>query len=140
MHYGGHDYLTTAKSISSTSAITVTSMIFLGMIFGSPLSGWLSDTLKKRKLPMIVGAVLSFIIILIVYYTHTHNGVYLGCLFFLIGLCTGTQVISYPYFVEVSSPHITATSASLGSTIIVSSGAIFQPLFGYLLQQHAIHA
>ena len=134
----GHDYLTTAKSISSTSAITVTSMIFLGMIFGSPLSGWLSDTLKKRKLPMIVGAVLSFIIILIVYYTHTHNGVYLGCLFFLIGLCTGTQVISYPYFVEVSSPHITATSASLGSTIIVSSGAIFQPLFGYLLQQHAI--
>lgn len=134
----GHDYLVTAKGVSSAAATEITSMIFLGMIFGSPISGWLSDVLKRRKLPMIVGAVLSLVIALVIYYTQSHNTTYLAVLFFLMGFLPGTQVIVYPYFIEVNPKHLTATSASLGSMIVMAAGAIFQPLFGYILEQHAI--
>ena len=87
---------------------------------------------------MIVGAVLSLVIALLIYYTHSHNTAYLATLFFLMGFLPGTQVIVYPYFIEVNPKHLTATSASLGSMIIMAAGAIFQPLFGYILEQHAL--
>lgn len=133
----GQDYLVGAKNVSHSAAANIVSLIFLGMIFGSPISGWISDKLKRRKAPMIVGAILSLLVVILIYVAHTNNVTYLSVLFFLLGFFPGTQVLSYPYFIEVNPRHITATSASLGSLIIMSCGYVFGLLFGWVTNQNA---
>jgi hypothetical protein len=55
--------------------------------------------------------------------------------FFLLGLFSASQIITYPLIIESNPSHITASSESLSATLIMSCGAIFQPLFGYILQK-----
>ena len=135
----GQQYLIHAKHIPASSAANIISLIFLGMVIGSPLSGWLSDKIRRRKLPLIIGAILSLIVALAIYTTPSHNVVYLSVLFFLLGIIPSTQVIVYPYLVEVSPLHITSTSTSLGATIIMSSGFIWGILFGFISNHGAHH-
>lgn len=133
----GQQYLVHIKGISIGNAADMVSLIFLGMVIGSPISGWLSDKIKLRKTPMIIGAVLSFIIAMAICTTTSHSIAYLSVLFFLLGIIPSTQVISYPYLVEVNPLHITSTSTCLGATIIMSSGFIWTMLFGWISNRHA---
>jgi MFS family permease len=108
----------------------------LGMIFGSPAFGWISDRLSLRKLPMITGAVLSLITIVIVMFVPHLSYCSLLVLFFLLGFFPGSQVITYPLIIEITPKRLTASAESLAATLIMSAGAIFQPLYGYIMQQH----
>ena len=54
-------------------------------------------------------------------------------LFFLIGFITSTQVLSYPTIAELNSPLITGSAISVVSLLIMASGFICQPLFGWLM-------
>lgn len=136
----GKEYLHRVKGLSNAHAAVVASMIFLGMIVGSPLSGWISDRLKRRKMPMILGAILTLITVLVIIYVQPLSYTQLVSLFFLLGLFSGAQVISYALVIESNPLHITASSTALAATLIMASGAIFQPLFGYLLEHFGTHS
>ena len=64
-------------------------------------------------------------------------------LFFLLGLFTSTQVISYALVAESSSPAMTATAVSVVSIITQGGYLIYQNLFSVLLthqgSMHYIH-
>ena len=64
----GSWYLVQAQHLNRLEASYVTSMIFIGMVIGSPVIGWISDTLGKRKMPMIIGAIASLAVILAIMY------------------------------------------------------------------------
>jgi MFS family permease len=132
----GKDYLIRSHGLTPTHASTCASLIFLGMIFGSPAFGWISDRLSLRKLPMITGAVLSLITIVIVMFVPHLSYCSLLVLFFLLGFFPGSQVITYPLIIEITPKRLTASAESLAATLIMSAGAIFQPLYGYIMQQH----
>lgn len=132
----GQEYLVGAKGISHAKAADIISLIFFGMIIGSPVMGYISDKLRRRKVPMIIGATLSCAVTLVIYSTHSPNTIYLAILFFLLGLFTSSQVLSYAYFIEANPRHITTTSAGLGTTIIMSCGFVFGLLFGWITNQH----
>jgi hypothetical protein len=57
-------------------------------------------------------------------------------MFFLLGLITSAQVISYPVVVESNSSMVTSVATSCISMSCLGGGAIIQPLFGYLLTLH----
>ena len=52
----------------------------------------------------------------------------------LLGFFSSTQVIVYPMVIELNPHAITGCSQALTATIVMACGAIFQPLFGTLLQ------
>ena len=56
-------YLMDVHGFSKIDATYITSMLFVGMIFGSPLVGWISDRIGSRKLPMTVGAIASLVLV-----------------------------------------------------------------------------
>lgn len=129
----GSMYLVQIQHFSLTSATSITGMIFVGTIFGSPIMGIISDQLQNRKLPMIVGSILSLVLILILIYDTKLSYFQFLILFFAIGFTTSAQVIAYPVVAE-SNPHtLTATSASIICSMILLSGAITQPLSGKIL-------
>ncbi len=132
-------YLTQVHQLGKTQASLVAMMIFLGTIIGSPLVGWFSDFIGRRRLPMIIGAVLSLLVLLIIMFTPILNFYSLLILFLLLGFFTSTQIISYPLIAESNPRHLTGTSTSLASILIMGGGAVFQPLFGWLIDLHWDH-
>ncbi len=88
---------------------------------------------------MIAGALISLALVLrIIYGPHFSVPVYMG-LFFLLGLVTSTQVISYPMVAEKNPTIITGTSVAIVSLTIVLSGAWLQPLFGWIMDLTGPH-
>lgn len=130
----GINYLSQVHHISNLQASYATAMFFLGVIFGSPAFGWFSDHIGRRVLPMIIGAVLSFIAILLLMYIPNLSLTAIIVLFFVIGFVTSSQVLSYPTIAELNPLALTGTAVSVDSVLIMSSGFIFQPLFGWMME------
>ena len=135
----GSLYLEQIDHFSRDAATGITGMIFFGTVIGSPLAGWISDTLGRRKLPMLIGAVFSFFLVLFIMYGNTHSDLLLKGLFFLLGLITSAQVISYPTIAESNPTAITAMSVSVISFTTIGGGAVFIPLFGKMMDAHWNH-
>ncbi|MEN9916590.1 MAG: transporter superfamily [Pseudomonadota bacterium] len=129
-------YLTQVHQLEKTQASLVAMMIFLGTIIGSPLVGWFSDFIGRRRLPMIIGALLSLMVLLIILFIPELSFFSLLILFLLLGFFTSTQIISYPLIAESNPRHLTGTATSLASILIMGGGAVFQPLFGWLIDLH----
>ena len=111
-------------------------MIFLGTIIGSPLVGWFSDFIGRRRSLMIIGALLSLLVLMLIMLVQGLHFYTLLVLFLLLGIFTSTQIISYPLIAESNPKHLTGTSTSLASILIMGGGAVFQPLFGWLIDLH----
>lgn len=132
----GINYLVQVHHVTPVQGSYATTMFFLGVIFGSPAFGWLSDHIGRRILPMILGGILSLIVILILMYVPNLSLTSIIALFFLIGFVTSSQVLSYPTIAELNPITLTGTSVSVCSVLIMSSGAIFQPFFGWIMALH----
>jgi MFS family permease len=129
----GITYLEKVHHLSTIQASQVTSMIFIGSIVGAPLAGFVSDTIRQRRLPMLWGGVLTLICISLVMFNIHASYILLLSLFFAMGLFSSTQVIAYPMIAE-SNPHqLTGTATGLASLIIMGGAGVAQVLFGKLL-------
>lgn len=131
----GNSYLQTIHGLSAERAATVCSMIFFGTVIGSPVAGFVSDRLQCRKLPMIAGAILSLGAIALLMNITQSNLPILMLAFFLLGLSTSTQIISYALVNESNSEDVTGTAVSMISMLILLGGAIFQPYFGQIVDR-----
>lgn len=125
-------YLEQRLSISAEQASMVNGMLFFGAIIGSPLMGWLSDRVGLRVLPMKIAVLASLATLLAVLYLPVSLNV-MTVLFFLLGLFTSAQVISYALVAESSSPAITATAVSVISILTQGGYLVYQNLFSNLL-------
>lgn len=56
-------------------------------------------------------------------------------LFFLIGLVTSSQVLTYPLIAELNPIYLTSTAVSIDSLCIMASGFIIPPFFGWLMEK-----
>lgn len=135
----GINYLETVHHISFVQASYATTLFFAGVIFGSPAFGWFSDHIGRRVLPMIIGAVLSIIVVMILMLVPNLSLYSLMGLFFLIGFVTSSQVLTYPTVAELNPMFLTSTAVSIESICIMVSGFVFQPFFGWVMQQGMHH-
>ncbi len=131
----GKLYLTKAHNVSPTDASYISSALFIGAIIGPPIVGFISNIIKRRKLPMLLGSVFSFITIVVIIYLPEKSFYTLLILFFLLGNFISTLALSFPTVTALNSPLLTASATSIISSILIASGFIFQPLFGYLLTE-----
>jgi len=135
----GSWYLTQTQHLSAINASFVDSILFLGMIVGSPAAGWISDKLERRKMPMIVGAIASIAVILAIMYLPHLSYEDLIVLFFTLGFVMGFQIIGYPLIAESNPAILTGTAEGLASVLIMSGG-FFIPVFPALLNMYWNHA
>lgn len=136
----GVSYLMHSHQLTEALAPQVTQMLFFGTIVGSPLAGWISDKLGLRRWPMMVGAVLALAVLGLLLGSLHWGLVSLMVLFFLLGLLTSVQVISYSVVAESSLPAITAMSVSVVNISAQGGLALFEPLFGRVMDFHHQHA
>lgn len=131
----GSLYLVQRLGIDKADAAIINSMLFLGSIIGGPLVGWCSDKIGLRILPMKIGAASSLLVILAILYAPI-SLITMGILFFLLGFCTSTQVISYALVAESNPAAMTASAVSMVSILTQGGYIVYQNLFSHLLVNH----
>jgi MFS family permease len=129
----GVPFMMTRYDLARPDAAFAISIILVGWGVGSPIFGWLSDHIHRRRAPMLVAASLSLVITLVWLYVP---GLPLGLvyvLFLAMGLLGGGMVMTFAAAREHNP--IWAAGATLGivNMMVMGNGAIFQSLTGWLL-------
>lgn len=132
----GIPYLMQAYHMNRTDIAGMVSLIFIGFAAGSPLAGWLSDKIGRRKPIMFFGTSCSFITLsLLIYYPHFPVGM-LSTLLFLMGFFSGFFFVSFATIREINNPKFSGTSISFINTFNAICGALSEPLIGHFLDSH----
>lgn len=131
----GVPYLMKVNGLTNTQAGTVSGMLYFGTMVGSPLLGFVSDSIKKRKLPMIIGIVASIVIIELCVRSSGWSVLTLSIMFFLLGMSASAQVLAYPIVAESNAHSVISTATSIISMQMLLGGAITEPLFGYIVEK-----
>ncbi|MBA2657697.1 MAG: MFS transporter [Tatlockia sp.] len=129
----GIPYLKHAHGLSQHAADFSNSLLFLGFTIGAPLMGYISDKMKRRKLPMFLGASGAAIIMMMLLYLPGLTVGGIDALMFSLGILYSSQCIVFAVGRELS-PNEAAGTAMATTNMIVMLGAMFlQPMVGKLL-------
>ncbi len=126
-------WLTTTRDLSSAQAGAITSMMFTGWLIGSPVVGWLSDFLGRRKPVLVYGSIVCLLTLIIIVYGGVQSTVTLSVLFLVNGLGACSVVVTFGLVKEWNAPSNHATAMGMNNMCIVGSGAVLQPMIGWFL-------
>jgi len=111
----------------------VTSMIFVGWAIFSPLAGWASDRMGRRNIILLAGSIIALIALAVLVYNTPSETSLLMILIFLIGAGGSAMTVCFGSVKELNDANYSSTSLGLMNMCIVGSGAVMQPLIGWLL-------
>lgn len=130
----GDHYLESVYGLHSEMAAKAVSMIFLGWAVGGPLAGWLSDYMRRRKLPLQIGSFISAIFLsALVFQWIPMNLFWIFGMLFAVGFFSGVEVICFAIGKENCTSHVAGTAIATTNLLIMMGGVIFQPLIGKAL-------
>ncbi len=129
----GVSWLMQTRDLARPEAAAMTSLILLGVALGSPLFGTLSDRIGRRKPPLLCGLGLGLVSLSALIHLPPAPLWLIALLFPALGLGLGAMVISYAAARESNPGGTAGLSYAFVNCAAVASGAVFQPLIGWLL-------
>lgn len=129
-------YISRVYNVSLIDAAGVISVIFIGWAIGSPLFGWISDRIQRRK-PIVIGsAAFSLIFISIILYCPSLPLHWLIVVAFLYGFSNVGVSTCYAVAAELTPNQYAGTALGFTNMASILLGALFQPVVGRLLDLH----
>lgn len=130
----GVPYFSERFAIEKDTAGLMVSMIFFGWALGGPCYGWLSDKVGRRKWPMGVAALGTFLVMSAILFMPMGP---LGAkiLMFFLGAFSSGFILAFSIVREINAPMLTGTAIGLINTLNNLSGAFAQPVVGKLLDK-----
>jgi MFS family permease len=132
----GIPFLKEVYHLNANQAALANSAVFLGWLVGAPLTGWISDRMQKRRLPLILGCVLSAISITWVIFVPTTPFFLMIFLLFLFGVFSSIEVVCFAVGRETSPRHVSGAAVSFVNLLVMFGGLALQPLVGKILDMH----
>ena len=129
----GVPYVMQAYDLPKAEAAALVSVLFVGWGIGAPLFGWLADRYRRRRIFMVVGATLSTVGIAAAVYVPHDGLASLAATLVVQGLGASSMVLCFA--VGRENTPLWAAGATIGviNGFVVGSGAVLQPLLGWLL-------
>lgn len=127
-------YLTTVHNLSEIQASFITSMLFIGTIFGAPLAGITADFFANKKVVMFIGSIGTLFSFLLILYVPDLSVLKLNILFLMLGLFASAQVIGYPAIIQNNEETYSSTAMAFANILVVGGAGTAQIIFGTLLQ------
>lgn len=131
----GVPYLQEKYTISVLLASSMCSMIWLGIGIGSPLLGWVSDKLERRRLALFISGALGFIAAIFLLYVPNVSISWMYVILFAFGLGASGQTVSFAVVKDNNPPELVGTASGFNNLSVLIGGAVFQPLVGIWLQR-----
>ena len=136
----GIPYLEQAQHFPAMHAALVNPLIFLGFALGGTMIGWISDMIKRRREPMIVGGILTLITVCVLLYFSELSVAAICFLLFLLGFFAGVEVIVFAVSRESVRNRSAGTAIAVTNFLLMLGGMVFQPVIGMMLDKHATMA
>lgn len=133
----GVKFLTQSYDISSTDAASALTAVFMGVAVGSPLTGWISDHVGKRRLFLVLSALISCATTLTLLLLHNLPLFTIQALCFIFGFMQSVHVLCFANARDYNHDHA-ASAIAFTNMALILGGAVLQPLIG-LLQDHIGH-
>ncbi len=128
----GVPYTIEAYGLTKAEAASVMAPMLFGWTAGAPFWGWLSDRVRRRKVPMYGGALMGLVAVAAAIYLPVPLALYTVILFF-VGAGGAAMSVCYATVREHNAGGATGAALGIVNTLAVLGGAIFQPLVGLLL-------
>ncbi|MBT6277640.1 MAG: MFS transporter [Chromatiales bacterium] len=128
-------YLQLLIDVPGAQAAGITSTVFVGMGLGAPFFGWLSDSLNRRKGPLMVGIALTASALLYLMFAPVHGPIDAGAACFVIGFGVSAQIVCFAFARAHNPAYRAATAIGLLNALVTGAGALFQPTIGWLLDR-----
>ena len=129
----GIPYLEHAHGLTHTAAGFANSLIFFGFMLGAPFMGFISDHMKRRKPPMLLGAAGAALVMIAVLYFPGLTEFHIDVLLFLLGLFYSSQCIVFAVGRELSPTEAGGTAMAMVNMIVMLGAMLLQPFVGHLL-------
>jgi len=129
----GVPWLSTLYGYSTIEAAGIISMLFAGWAIFSPLIGWTSDRIGRRNSIMTVGSTIALSAFSIVVFYTPENTALLMLAIFITGMGGSSVTACFSSVKELNDLEYSSTALGLMNMFIVGSGAVMQPLIGWLL-------
>jgi len=129
----GIPYLEQARGFSSYQAAGAVSMIFLGWAIGGPIIGFISDRLRQRRSPIIIGCLLAATLIgtLLLIPKMPMNIVFV--IFLLFGMASSVENITFAIARESCAVEIAGSAVAINNMLVMFGGMLLQPIVGKML-------
>ena len=129
----GTPYLMSAYELGRSEAAFFTSFILFGWAFSAPIFGWLSDFLGRRKVILAGGSGLLTIALGLIALIPNPTILFTIILFTMVGVSGSVMVSAFALIREVTPNKFQGASIGIVNAMTVASGAILQPLIGFIL-------
>jgi nitrate/nitrite transporter NarK len=129
-------WLSTVHGYTTTEAAGIASTLFLGWALFSPLVGWISDRIGRRNILMQVGAAIYIALFALLVFRTPDSTAGLMALLFTAGAFGSSVTVCFIVSKEHNDPAYASTAVSLMNMFVVGSGAVMQPLIGWLLDRN----
>ena len=131
----GVPFVESSTGLSEVIAASVVSTMFFGAAFGSPVFAFFSDFIKNRRIPMILGSVITATVWFVVFTMEVPLWV-LYALFFIGGFAYTAKCLTFASICEIMPLKMSGVSIAFVNMIVMSTGIIFHPLIGGLIDYH----
>jgi MFS family permease len=122
-----------AHGIERGEAAFAVMLILLGQGLGSPVMGWLSDRIGRRKPVMFLCSGLALITLCIAVYVHGLPLWLVYAILFLHGTGSSGIIVGFSTMREAAAPHLVGASLGIVNTFVMGFSAMIHPLLGLLL-------
>lgn len=131
----GAGFLQSVYQIAPAKAAGISSLMFLGMLFGAPGLTYMADRLKAH-IKIIIGAALFMGTVFLVMLYGFGSPELLSVLFTAVGVACAYQIIAiYVASTYVRERHVSITTA-LANMIIMTFGYFFHSIIGAMMGSH----
>lgn len=129
----GVSFISSKYGVSETVAATVMAAMVVGVGAGSPVMAYLSDYLRSRRIPMLIGAVSTAALYALLVLGPAVPFEMLYVLFFAAGFLFNGQSLCFAAAAETNPRHVSGTALGFTNMIVMVSGVAGHPMVGRLL-------
>jgi MFS family permease len=129
----GNTFMETAGGYTAKEASFATIMLASGWLIGSPLVGILSDRIRSRRWPLIVGSIGGGMTMLLLLWPSLLGYGGLLTVMFVGGIFTSTQVVCFAAAMEVCPKPLRGTATACINFITMLLAAGMQLWIGWVL-------
>jgi MFS family permease len=129
----GVAWLMQTRGLGRPEAAATTSLLLIGWAIGSPVAGWLSDRLGRRKPILQASMLLGLLTLSAIIYLPDLPLSALSALFVVSGMCFGAMAVGFAMARTANATEVTGAAYGFVNMAVTGTGAVFQPLIGWLL-------
>ena len=133
----GQSYLQVVKGFSAKQSSIIITFIFIGLILGLPVIGYISDKTQSRMKYMFCGAVMCLFCSILMLTISSRNVTMFIVIFLILGVASSVQTLGYTIACENNPIQRIGVAMGLVGIIVMSGGAFLQPFIGLIIDSGA---